>query len=226
MIILQIYKDEPDFLGMDFFNKVDFMQLAFMFFVNLFWIFLIARLLYYPKQKKPEYLFSFFLIGSIVYIVVNLLDKVTLSTGFAVGLFAIFAILRYRTNPIPVKDMTYFFIIIGISVGNAMASRKITYAELFFGDLVIFLLTFAGEYILFKKIFVRKTIIIQNIELTRPENYTKLLEELSTLSGYKIEKAAIGRVDYIKKQARIRIYYHDQNTPSGFDDKPDDDDDD
>ena len=223
MITLQIYKDEPDFLGMDFFNKADLMQLAFMFLINLIWIFLIARLLYYPKQKKPEYLFSFLLIGSIVYIVVNLLDKVTLSTGFAVGLFAIFAILRYRTNPIPVKDMTYFFIIIGISVGNAMASRKITYSELFFGDLAIFSLTFACEYILFKKKYVRKTIIIQNIELTRPENYSKLLEELTALSGYKIDKAEIGRIDYIKKQARIRMSYHDINAPPAFEDKADDD---
>lgn len=157
--------------------------------------------------------------GSLVYIIVNLLDKLSLSTGFAVGLFAIFAILRYRTNPIPVKDMTYFFIIIGISVGNAVASRKITYAELFFCDLVIFLLTFAGEYILFRKKLISKSIVIQNVELTRPENYQKLLEELTLMSGYKVEKAAIGRIDYIKNQARIIIYYDDASHPSSVEEK-------
>lgn len=224
MINLQVYMDEPDFLGLDFFNKVDFYQLVFMFVVNFIWIFLIARVLYYPKQRKPEFLFSFLLMGSIVFIIVNLLDKLSLATGFAIGLFAIFAILRYRTNPIPVKDMTYFFIIIGISVGNAVASRKITYVELIFGDSVIFLLTFACEYILFKKKFDRKTIVIQNIDLIRPENYQKLLEELTALSGYKVEKAEIGRVDYIKKQARVRIYYQDKNGPPSFDDRSDNND--
>jgi hypothetical protein len=221
MMPLQVVQTE--FLGLDLFHSESFWRLTFRFIINLAWIFLIARLLYYPKQKKPEYLFSFFLIGSIVFIICSLLKSVGLTTGFAVGLFAIFAVLRYRTNPIPVKEMTYFFIIIGISVGNSLG-EKISFVELLFCDVSIFLLTFSLEYFLFKKRYVRKTIIIQNIELTRPENYQKLLEELTALSGYKVEKIEIGRVDYIKKQARVRIYYHDQNVPSSFDDRSDDDD--
>jgi hypothetical protein len=209
---------------MEFFNKTGFYQLAFLFLINFFWTFLIARVLYYRNQRKPEYLFSLLLIGSIVFIIVYLLGEAKLSTAFAVGLFAIFAILRYRTNPIPVKDMTYFFIIIGISVGNAMANEKMSYVELFFGDLVIFLLTFACEYFLFRNKWVTKTIIIQNVELTRPENYTKLLEELTALSGYKVEKAEIGRVDYIKKQARIRIHYNAKDVPANFNDEGDNED--
>ena len=221
MILLQTA--QPSFLGLDLFHAESFWRLTFRFIVNLTCIFLIARLLYYPKQKKPEYLFSFFLIGSIVFIICSLLKSVGLSTGFAVGLFAIFAVLRYRTNPIPVKEMTYFFIIIGISVGNSLG-EKISYIELLFCDAAIFLLTFSLEYFLFKKKLVSKTIVIQNIELTRPENYNKLLEELTILSGYKIEKAAIGRIDYIKKYARVKIYYNALNHPASFDDKPDNDD--
>ncbi|KPK83367.1 MAG: hypothetical protein AMS27_13095 [Bacteroides sp. SM23_62_1] len=207
---------------MDFFTWAGFWQLLFRFAINTIWIFLISRLLYYPKQKKPEYLFSFLLIGSIVFIICNLLGKLTLSIGFAVGLFAIFAVLRYRTNPIPVKEMTYFFIIIGVSVKNALASR-ISLPELLFSDVAIFALTFAGEYILFKKKYISKTIIIQNIELTRPENYPKLIEELSNLSGFKVEKAEIGRVDYIKRQARIRIYFLEKDAPHSFVDSDDGD---
>jgi hypothetical protein len=221
MIPLQIAQNE--FLGLDLFHPEGFWRLTFRFIINLTWIFLIARLLYYPKQKRPEYLFSFFLIGTIVFIICSLLKSVGLTTGFAVGLFAIFAVLRYRTNPIPVKEMTYFFIIIGISVGNSLG-EKISYVELLFCDVAIFLLTFSLEYFLFKKRFVRKTIVVQNIELTRPENYQKLLEELTALSGYKVEKAEIGRVDYIKKQARVRIYFHDIYASQAFDDKSDDDD--
>lgn len=214
---------QTEFLGLDFFDAEKFWILVLRFIINFFWVFLIARILYYPKQKRPEYLFSFFLIGSIVFIVCSLLNSVKISTGFAVGLFAIFAILRYRTNPIPVKEMTYFFIIIGVSVGNSLA-EKISFVELLFCDVVIFTLTFSLEYFLFKKRLSQKTIVVQNIELTRPENYSRLLEELTALSGYKIEKAEIGRVDYIKKQARVRIYFHDINTPPEFDDKAEDDD--
>jgi hypothetical protein len=221
MITLQI--EQTGFLGLDFFHADNFWKLTFRFAINLIWIFLIARLLYYPKQRRPEYLFSYFLIGSVVYIVCSLLKSVTLTTGFAVGLFAIFAVLRYRTNPIPVKEMTYFFIIIGVSVGNALG-EKISYMELLFCDGAIFLLTLASEYFLFRKRFARKTIIIQNIELVRPENYAKLIEELSALSGYKVEKAEIGRVDYIKKQARVRIFYHPMGVPPGFNDDGDNDD--
>lgn len=218
MITLQ--DAQTQFLGLELFDPESFWRLSFRFVINLIWIFLIARLLYYPKQRKPEYLFGFFLVGSVVFIVSSLLKSVGLTTGLAVGLFAIFAILRYRTNPIPVKEMTYFFIIIGISVGNSLGG--ISYVELLFCDSSIFILTFALEYFLFKNRYVRKTIVVQNIELTRPENYSKLLEELTLLSGYKVVKAEIGRVDYIKKQARVRIYYHAINNPPSFEDKSDD----
>lgn len=222
-MILQV---EPiKFLGQRLFDPTGFGLLMIRFIINLGWIFLIGRVLYYSKQKRPEYLFGFFLVGSIVFIVCNLLKDVGLTTGLAVGLFAIFAILRYRTNPIPVKEMTYFFIIIGISVGNSMGiSGKISYLEVVFCDLAVFLLTFFLEYFLFKKKFNSRTILIQDVELTRPENYQKLLDELTTLSGYKVEKAAIGRIDYIKKQARIRIYYDAATHPSSFEDKTDVDD--
>jgi hypothetical protein len=217
MILLQVENqieqvDKIDLLGLEFFIWSDFWELLFRFAINILWVFLISRLLYYPRQKKPEYLFSFLLIGAIVFVISNLLGRIYLTVGFAVGLFAIFAILRYRTNPIPVKEMTYFFIIIGISVKNALASR-ISLPELLISDIIIFSLAFACEYILFKKKFTSKTIVIQNVELTRPENYPKLLEELTTISGFKVEKAEIGRVDYVKRQARVRIYFLEKNAP-------------
>jgi len=218
MIILQVEK--IDLLGLEFFNWADFWSFLIRFAINMVWIFLISRFLYYPRQKKPEYLFSFLLFGAIVFVISNLLGKVSLTIGIAVGLFAIFAILRYRTNPIPVKEMTYLFIIIGISVKNALANR-VSLPELLFSDTAIFLLTFAGEYILFKKKYISKTIVIQNVELTRPENYSKLIEELTTLSGLKVERAEIGRVDYIKRQARVRIYFLEKNGPHSFIDSDD-----
>jgi hypothetical protein len=220
MITLQI--EQIDLLGLEFFTWTDFWHFLFRFSINMMWVFLISRFLYYPRQKKPEYLFSFLLFGAIIFVICNLLYRIYLGVGFAVGLFAIFAVLRYRTNPIPVKEMTYFFIIIGISVKNALAS-KISLPELSFSDVTIFAITFAGEYLLFRKKYIRKTIVIQNVELTRPENYAKLIEELTKLSGFKIEKAEIGRVDYIKKQARVRIYFLEKNGPQSHFDSDDED---
>ena len=215
MILLQT--EQIDLLNLEFFNPAEFWQMFFRFAINILWIFLITRLLYYPKQKKPEYLFSYLLISTIVFVICSLLSSVTFGISFALGLFAIFAILRYRTNPIPVKEMTYFFIVIGISVKNALG-ESISFPQLFITDLIIFLLTYAAEYILFKKKYLSKTIIIQNIELARPENYSKLLEEVSNLSGFKVVKAEIGRVDYIKHQARIRIYFLEKDSPHSYTD--------
>lgn len=220
MIILQV--ENIDLFGLEFFNWADFWHLLFRFSINMVWVFLISRFLYYPRQKKPEYLFSFLLFGAIIFVICNLLNRIYLGVGIAVGLFAIFAVLRYRTNPIPVKEMTYFFIIIGVSVKNALAS-KISLPELLFSDVAIFSLTLAGEYILFKKKLMSKTIVIQNVELTRPENYPKLIEELTTISGFKVEKAGIGRVDYVKRQARVRIYFLEKNAPHYYADGDDGD---
>jgi hypothetical protein len=102
---------------------------------------------------------------------------------------------------------------------------KISYLEVIFCDVAVFLLTFALEFFLFRKRLINRTIVIQNIELTRPENYQKLLEDLTTMSGYKVEKAEIGRIDYIKNQARVRIYYDASHHPSSFEDKASDNDD-
>src|SRR4030042_6205756 len=118
-------------LGLDIIHIPDFFELLLRFSLNMFIVVLIVRGLYYPTARRKDYLFAFLLISTVVFLLCILLESVKLQLGFAFGLFAIFGILRYRTNAIPIKEMTYLFVIIGISVVNALANKKVSWTELF-----------------------------------------------------------------------------------------------
>ena len=126
-----------EFLGTPvFFDSKDFWRMVTKTFFNLFIITIIVRYIYYPITKNKDYLFTYFLISLTVFLLCILLDSVKLQLGFALGLFAIFGIIRYRTDPIAIGEMTYLFLVIGISVVNAL-SNKISHAELIFANFLI-----------------------------------------------------------------------------------------
>jgi len=138
-----------------------------------------------------------------------LLDNVKLQLGFALGLFAIFGIIRYRTQQIPIKEMTYLFLVIGISVVNALANSKISYAELLFANLALFFITFFLEKTWHLKHESRKTVEYEKIELIKPENRQQLIADLESRTGLKINRLEIGRIDFLRDTARLRIYYYE-----------------
>ena len=109
---------------------------------NLVVITIVVRYIYYPITNNKDYLFTYFLISLTVLLLCILLDIVKLQLGFALGLFAIFGIIRYRTDPIAIKEMTYLFLVIGISVINALSNKKISHAELLFANLLIVFITY------------------------------------------------------------------------------------
>ena len=129
--------------------------------------------------------------------------------GFALGLFAIFGIIRYRTDPIPIKEMTYLFLVIGISVVNALANKKISYAELVFANLLLIGVTYGLEKVWLLRHESRKNIIYEKIELIKPENRSELIEDLSKRTGINILRVEIRRVDFLRDTANIRIFYYD-----------------
>jgi len=116
--------------GVQIINIPDFLEFALRLGLNMVVIFILVRLFYYPATKRKDYLFTFLLIACLVFMICFLLVNVKLQVGFALGLFAIFGIIRYRTNSIPIKEMTYLFLVIGLSVINALASTKTTIADL------------------------------------------------------------------------------------------------
>lgn len=197
------------FLGIELFDKEDFLELVFRFALNSFFIFLISKYLYYNATRRKDYFFTYILIASVVFVLCFLLDNVKLEIGFALGLFAIFGIIRYRTQQIPIREMTYLFLVIGVSVVNALSNSKISYAELIFANFILVGITFLLEKTWHLKHESQKNIEYEKIELIKPENRKKLIEDLEQRTGLKINKLEIGNIDFLRDTAKIRIYYYE-----------------
>ncbi len=199
------------FLGVDLYDN-DFEKLVFKFTITFIFILIIVRGLYFTNSKKKEYAFSFFMLGIVIFFISFTLKKFELGTGMALGLFAIFGIIRYRTNTMPVKEMTYLFIVIGVSVINALTNKKVSYAELMFANFAIIIITYVMEKLWFSKEKTPKTeakqsIIYNNVELLKPENRTQLLTDLSQKTGSDINKVKIDLIDFDKSTAEITVYW-------------------
>ena len=210
MLLLSLL-DGVEFLGAPVFDSQDFWRLLLKTFFNLTVVALIARGIYYPLTKNKDYLFTYLLISLTVFVLCVLLDDVKLQLGFALGLFAIFGIIRYRTDPIPIKEMTYLFLVIGISVVNALANKKISHAELVFANAMIVFVTYGLERLWLLKHESRKNIIYEKIELITPEKHNELLQDLKTRTGIDIIRFEVKRIDFLRDVANICIYYYEEN---------------
>lgn len=209
---LLILLADLEFLGAPLWDAQDFLKLIIKGFFNLAIVLLIVRYVYYPITKNKDYLFTYLLISLTVFLLCFLLDNVKLQLGFALGLFAIFGIIRYRTDPIPIKEMTYLFLVIGVSVVNALANKKISYAELVFANLLIVFVTYGMERLWLLRHESRKNIIYEKIELIKPENSSKLLADLKERTGIDIIRYEIRRIDFLRDIANIRIFYYEEDS--------------
>ncbi|OUV75896.1 MAG: DUF4956 domain-containing protein [Flavobacteriales bacterium TMED123] len=212
MDLLLILLDSLEFLGAPVWDAEDFYKLIIKGIFNLAIVVLIVRYIYYPVAKNKDYLFTYLLISLTVFLLCFLLDNVKLQLGFALGLFAIFGIIRYRTDPIPIKEMTYLFLVIGISVVNALANKKISYAELVFANLLLVFITYGMERLWLLKHESRKNIIYEKIELIKPENAEALLADLKEKTGLDIIRFEIKRIDFLRDIANIRIFYYEDDS--------------
>jgi len=198
------------------FEPGNFMELFVRFSLNTIILFIIIRLLYYPLTKRKNYLFTYFLVGTMVFLLCYMLENVQLQLGLALGLFAIFGILRYRTDAVPIKEMTYLFIVIGLSVINALTGNGLTIIELIFANTIVVLIIFALERIWFLKNESSKIIIYDKIDLIRPENQQLLLEDLKKRTGINIIRFETGRIDFVRNTVRIKIYYIENPKETNF----------
>ena len=212
MELLLILLEGLEFLGTPVWDSEAFLKLLIKGTFNLGIVLLIVRYIYYPVTKNKDYLFTYLLISLTVFLLCFLLDNVKLQLGFALGLFAIFGIIRYRTDPIAIKEMTYLFLVIGISVVNALANKKISYAELVFANLLIVFVTFGMERLWLLKHETRKNIIYEKIELIKPANKAELLADLKERTGIDIIRFEIRRIDFLRDIANIRIFYYEDNS--------------
>ena len=212
MELLLILLDGIEFLGTPLFDPEDFLKLIVKTVFNLIIITVIIRYIYYPVTKNKDYLFTYFLISMTVFLLCVLLDSVKLQLGFALGLFAIFGIIRYRTDPIAIKEMTYLFLVIGISVVNALSNKKISYAELVFANLMIVFVTYGMENLWLLRHQSRKNITYEKIELILPEKREELIADLKARTGIDVIRVEIRRIDFLRDTANLRIFYYEEDS--------------
>ena len=211
-MIFQLLLDGAELLGTPIFDSKDFFRLLLKTSFHLGIVLIISRGIYYPITKNKDYLFTYLLISLTVFILCVLLDDVKLQLGFALGLFAIFGIIRYRTDPIPIKEMTYLFLVIGVSVVNALANKKISYAELLFANLIIVFMTFGMERLWLLKHESRKMILYEKIDLIVPDKRELLLQDLEERTGLKIVRYEVKKIDLVRDVANICVYYYEEES--------------
>lgn len=195
-----------EFLSIPIFDD-DFYKMMFRFFLNISFLTIIIQWLYYSTVKKRDYLFTYYMIGIIVFFLCFTLKKYELDIGMALGLFAIFGIIRYRTNPIPIKEMTYLFIIIGVSVINSLANQKMSYAEIVGANVIVVITIFIIERLLFRENTLTKTITYEKIENIKPEMREILIKDLEERTGLQITEVEIGSIDFLKDTTSLTIKY-------------------
>jgi hypothetical protein len=206
-----------EFLGTPLFHE-DIYRLLFRFGINLVFAFVIIRLLYYKNTQNSNFYFTFQMISTIVFLLCFSLNKYELNLGMALGLFAVFGIIRYRTEAVDPREMTYLFIIIGLALINSLTGKNFSYAELLATNLIVLI----SIYLLEKNVlninratngvhptpYLEKRIVIYNqLEHIKAENEGLLKENLETLLGRKIEKILITKINLNEKVATIEVYY-------------------
>lgn len=209
LILLQAAQtlDELKFLGIKIINPDDYIELLVRFGLNLLVTCFIVIVIYAKTSKRKDFYFTYIAISIVIFLLCFLLESVKIELGFALGLFAIFGIIRYRTDAIPIKEMTYLFVVIAVSVINALANKKISYAELVTTNLLIMGGIFILEKILNLRQEISYRIIYEKIENVQADKKDVLMEDLKARTGIDIKHYEIERIDFLRDVAYINIFF-------------------
>ena len=209
------WEESIRFLGIKLINVNDFTELLIRFLFNTSIVLVIVHYMYARYSKRKDYYFSYLSIGAIVFLLCFLLSSVKLELGFALGLFAIFGIIRYRTDAIPIKEMTYLFIVIGVSVMNALSNKKVSYAELVITNSAIIF----GLWLIEKRLKLKQEnsvrLVYENIENIQLNNREELLNDIYKRTGIKVKRYEIQKIDFLKDIAEIILYYNASDDLNG-----------
>ena len=182
---------------------------------NLFIAFIIIKLIYHRDYKGNDFVFTYFMFNTLIFFFAYILGNLDINMAFGFGLFAVFAILRYRTDPIPIKEMTYLFIVITIGVINALSTNQVVFEELIFANVAIVVMTFFLEKYWVSNLVVKdyriKTIVYNDMDMIKPENYQKLLDDVVKKTGLQIIDCKVGRINFLENWANVKIYYKKEN---------------
>lgn len=218
--VLQAVPADPaafDPFNMELWNTEDFLKLVLRFTINTIFVVTLVRYVYYPVARRKDFLFTYILISLAVFLLCFMLENVKLELGFALGLFAIFGIIRYRTDPIPIKEMTYLFIVIGLSVMNALVNKKISFAEMVFANAAIVAATYGLEHVWLLRHESQKQVLYENIEMIKADRKEDLIKDLEERTGLKINRFEVSKIDFLRDTTTIYIYFYEDEQTSHVD---------
>lgn len=186
----------------------DLLKLVFRLAVDLAVASMLIHFVYYRYANSKEYIFPFLMLNTLVFFICFTLKKFDLGLGMALGLFAIFGILRYRTTTIPIKEMTYLFTLIGVAIINSLANKKMSYAELALTNVCIVGFAALLEGTLFRKQELRESILYERIDLIRPEHHAELVADLEGRTGLTLSRLEIRKINFLNDTALLDVFYY------------------
>ena len=195
-----------EFFEIPFFDD-DFYKMCVRFLINFFFLTALVRFTYFRFTQRANYLLTFYLVGTVVFFLCFTLKKYEIDLGLALGLFAIFGILRYRTDQLNIREMTYLFVVIGISIINALSNKKMSYIEIITANSIIVVLAHYLDWYWNSKRTSSKDIVYESLDYIRPEHHEKLKVELQEKLGFEIIRVEVGQIDFKGKTVKLKIRY-------------------
>lgn len=185
----------------------DFLSFILSFTFNLLIVLALVRFIYYPSTHNKQYVLTFLAFNTVIYFVLSFMESIQLGIGVGFGLFAIFTILRYRTDPIPIREMTYMFLTAALAVMNSAGSNVAIWPQLIAANAIILILMLVLEKEWGFHYEISKRIIYEKIELVRPDRQKDLILDLEERTGLKVKRVAVGKINFMRDTADLRIYY-------------------
>lgn len=204
--LLDAFMGNIIFLGTELYNLQGLGEMLSRFLLNTVFVFLISRYFYYPKSRRRDYFFTFLLFSVSIFMLIYLMDGAKMKVGAALGLFAVFGIIRYRTESVPIRDMTYLFVVVAVSVVNGM-SVNLSVAELLVANLLFIAMAWFAESSLILKPTACKYVRYDNIELITPARHEEMIADLEKRLGVRVVRVEIGSVDFLRDSALIKVHY-------------------
>ena len=185
----------------------DFSSFLLSFAFNLLVAVILVRFIYYPSTHNKRYVFTFLAFNTIIYFVLSFMNSIEIGIGAGFGLFAIFSILRYRTDPIPIREMTYLFVIVALPVMNSASSTGSAWPQLITANAAILLILFVLEKEWGFHYEASKNIKYEKIELIKPDKQAELISDLESRTGLRIKKVNIGKINFLRDTVDLQIIY-------------------
>lgn len=198
--------NQISFLGVPLCDTQSLLHLLMRFAFNLIVTWIIARYCYYVKSQRKDYVLTYMLFGAAMFLLIFLMESVSIQIGMTLGLFAIFGVIRYRTETVPIREMTYLFIFICVAVINGLA-LNISYVELIVANLLLLLLIWTVEGRRLLRHTSAKLVIYEKINLITPDKREEMIADLEERLGHKVNKVEVGHVDFLRDVAFVKVYY-------------------